>query len=248
PTEPVKIRLITTKGKGKLGDLAIEAAAAHTKLLVDYFARPYPYSKLDLVAVPEFGFGAMENAGLISFREDLILLDAKSAGAEARRAMATNVAHEISHHWFGNLVTMPWWDDLWLNEGFATWMEGKIVDAWKPGMDIRLEQLKARNAAMGVDALESARAVRQPVSSTGEAEEAFDGITYDKGAAVLGMIEAWLGPDVFREGVRSYVKSHSFATATAADLFDALGKASKKEVGPIASTFLDQPGVPLVRA
>jgi cytosol alanyl aminopeptidase len=247
-TEPVKIRLITTKGKSKLGELVLETASAHTKLLVDYFGRAYPYSKLDLVAVPEFGFGAMENAGLITFREELILLDAKSASTEARRAMATNLAHEISHHWFGNLVTMQWWDDLWLNEGFATWMSGKIVDSWKPGMEARLEQLKAKNVAMGIDALDSARAVRQPVSNTSEAEEAFDGITYDKGAAVLGMLEAWLGPDTFRDGVRSYIKAHDYGSATAADLFQALSKASNKDVWPIASTFLDQPGVPLVRA
>jgi aminopeptidase N len=246
--EPVPIRVITTKGKAKLGDLALDAAAADVKLLGDYFARPYPYAKLDLLAVPEFGYGAMENAGLISFREDLVLLDPKTAATEARRAMAINVAHEISHHWFGNLVTMPWWDDLWLNEGFATWMESKLVDTWRPQMGARAEALRARMVAMNVDALESARAVRQPVSNSAEAEEAFDGLTYDKGAAVLGMLEAWLGEAPFRDGVRSYLKAHEFGTATAADLFGALAASSNKDVWSVARTFLDAPGVPVVRA
>ena len=248
PPGPVKIRLITTKGKAPLGDLVLEAAAAHTRLLGEYFDRPYPYSKLDLVAVPEFGFGAMENAGLISFREELILLDAQRAGAVARRAMATNVAHEISHHWFGNLVTMAWWDDLWLNEGFATWMETKIVDTWRPTMDARLQALRSKGTIMGRDALDSARAVRQPISGSGEAEDAFDEITYDKGAAVLGMLEAWLGESTMREGIRAYLKAHEHGSATSADLFQAIGAAANKDVGAIASTFLDQPGVPLVRA
>jgi cytosol alanyl aminopeptidase len=245
---PVRIRLITTKGKGVLGDLVLEAAAADVKLLGEYFGRPYPYPKLDLLAVPEFGFGAMENAGLITFREELILLDPQRASTEARRGMATTVAHEISHHWFGNLVTMKWWDDLWLNEGFATWMESKIVDVWRPAMNARLTALAAKDAVMGLDALDSARAVRQPVASVSDAEEAFDGITYDKGAAVLGMLEAWLGPEAFRDGIRVYLKSHEHGSATAADLFEALSQVSKKDVSPIASTFLDQPGVPLVRA
>ena len=245
---PVKIRLITARGKSRLGDLALEAAAAHLKLLGEYFDRPYPYAKLDLLAVPEFGFGAMENAGLVTFREDLVLLDPQRASVAARRSMAENVAHELAHHWFGNLVTMEWWDDLWLNEGFATWMEAKVVDAWHPAMNARLEALGEKGWVMGFDALDTARAVRQPVRSNSEAEEAFDGITYEKGASVIEMLESWLGPDAFREGVRAYIKAHEHGNATSADLFAALSKASGKEVWPIASTFLDQPGVPLVRA
>ena len=248
PPGPVKLRLITTKGKAPLGDLVLEAAAAHTRLLGEYFDRPYPYSKLDLVAVPEFGFGAMENAGLISFREELILLDTPRASAAARRAMATTVAHEISHHWFGNLVTMAWWDDLWLNEGFATWMESKIVDTWRPTTDAHLQALRSKAVIMEKDSLDSARAVRQPVSGSGEAEGAFDEVTYDKGAAVLGMLEAWLGEATFREGIRAYIKAHEHGSATSADLFQAIGAAAHKDVQAIASTFLDQPGVPLVRA
>ncbi len=245
---PLKLRLITTRGKAAQGDLVLEAAMAHAQLLGAYFDRPYPYSKLDLVAVPDFGFGAMENAGLISFREELILLDGKASSTSARQKLASTVAHEISHHWFGNLVTMPWWDDLWLSEGFATMMESRIVDAWRPGMDLGLDALRGRAVVMGRDALDSARAMRKPVSTHSEAEEAFDEMTYDKGAAVFGMLEAWLGPEVFKRGIRAYLKAHEHGNASAADLFQALSAASGKDIAPVASTFLDQPGLPLVSA
>jgi aminopeptidase N len=248
PPGPVKIRLVAPKGKTGLGDLALAAAAADVKLLAEYFGRPFPYPKLDLLAVPEFGFGAMENAGLVSIREDRVLLDPRGASAAARRAMATTLAHEIAHHWFGNLVSLKWWDDLWLNEGFATWIEARIVDAGSPGMDGRLDALRAKGVVMGQDALDAARAVRQPVATSAEAEEAFDGLTYDKGAAVFGMLEAWLGPEAFQKGIRAHLAAHEHGSAGAAELFAALDQASGKAVWPIASTFLDQPGVPLVRA
>lgn len=248
PKTPVPIRVIATRGKAKLGDLGIEATHGLTPLLGAYFDRPYPYAKLDLVAVPEFGYGAMENAGLITFKEDKLLLDPGSASVAARRGMAEIVAHEVAHHWFGDLVTMAWWDDLWLNEGFATWMEAKVVDMWRPEMEARLEALAWKGHVMEDDALDSARAVRQPVASTGEAYEAFDGITYGKGAAVIDMLERWLGEEPFRSGVRAYIKANENGSATSADLFKALRDASGKDVLPVASSFLDQPGVPLVRA
>jgi alanyl aminopeptidase len=243
-----KVRLITTKGKSKLGDFALAAADASLSQLAAYFDTPYPYPKLDLVALPEFAYGAMENAGLITFREELLLGGEKSGPIDARAKIATNVAHEIAHHWFGNLVTMKWWDDLWVNEGFATWMEAKIVDEKWPELSARLGALAAKDVAMSEDALSSARAVMQPVNTTSEAEESFDSITYDKGAAVFGMLESWIGEAPFRDGVRAYLKAHEHGSATSADLFSALAAASKREVWPVASTFLDKPGVPLVRA
>ena len=248
PKGSVPIRLLAPRGREAMGTLALEAAAAHVDLLAAYFDRTFPYPKLDLVAVPELGFGAMENAGLISFRDDLLLLDARTASAEARHAMASAVAHEIAHHWFGNLVTMKWWDDLWLNEGFATWIEAKTIDSWRPPMAARMEQLRAKHAVMALDGLDSARAVRALASASADPEEAFDDITYDKGAAVLGMLEAWLGQETFREGVRGYVKAHEFGSASAVDLWSALTQAAGRDVAPVAATFLDQPGVPLVRA
>jgi aminopeptidase N len=248
PPGPVKIRLITTRGKALPGSLVLDAAVAHTRLLGEYFDRPYPYSKLDLVAVPELGVGAMENAGLISFREELILLDEKRASEGARRAMATSVAHEISHHWFGNFVTMGWWDDAWLNEGFATWMESKLVDTWRPAADARLQALRGNERILERDALDSTRAVRQLVASGSEVEDVFDEITYEKSAAVLGMLEAWLGEATMRQGIRAYLKAHEHGNATSHDFFQALGAAAGKDVNAVAATFLDQPGVPLVRA
>jgi aminopeptidase N len=246
--EPVPIRLAAVEGKTKLGDIALGAAAEQLAILGDYFARPYPYDKLDLVAVPNFGPGAMENAGLITFREELLLLEPNQASAKARRDVAMILAHELSHQWFGNLVTMNWWDDLWLNEGFATYMETLVVDRWKPSMRAGLEMLSMAGSVMELDALDSARAVRQPVSNTYEAEEAFDGITYVKGASVLRMLHRWLGDEPFRDGLRSYLADHAWGNASAKDLFAALGKASDRDVAAVASTFLDQPGVPLVRA
>jgi aminopeptidase N len=244
----VPLRLIAPAGKAELGGLALEAAAAHLDLLASYFDRPFPFPKLDLVAVPELGFGAMENAGLISFREDRVLLDPRSAGAEARRAMASALAHEIAHHWFGNLVTMRWWDDLWLNEGFANWIERKTLDAWRPALGARTAALRAKHAVMELDGLPTARAVRQKVAGSADAEDAFDELTYDKSAAVLDMLEAWLGPDTFRSGVRGYLKAHDFGSAAASDLWEALGQAAGRDVAQVAGSFLDQPGVPLVRA
>lgn len=245
--EPVKIRVITTRGRAGLGTAALEAAQVSVRALGSYFDRPYPYSKLDLLAVPDFGYGAMENAGLITFRDDILLLD-DNASKGAWRNMAETVAHETAHHWFGDLVTMAWWNDVWLNEGFATWMETKVVDQWRPETEARLDALAARGSVMQRDALGSSRAIREGVVSTSDIDAAFDAITYQKGAAVIGMLEGWLGEDTFRDGVRAYVRSHEHKHATNADLIAALSKASGKDVGAVASTFLDQPGLPLVRA
>jgi alanyl aminopeptidase len=244
--EPFALRAITTKGRGNLTGLALEAAAALAGRLGEYFAIPYPYAKLDLVAVPDFAAGAMENPGLITFRDSLLLVDSRRATIPARRSQAQVIAHELAHQWFGDLVTMKWWDDLWLNEGFADWAEAKIVDLWRPSFGATIEQVAGLQHVMDVDALKSARAVREPVRSRSDAEEAFDGITYDKGAAVLRMIEAWLGPDVFRRGVQRYLHENAWKNASAEDLFKALDFVSAQRIGGVASSFLDQPGVPEV--
>jgi cytosol alanyl aminopeptidase len=244
--EPFPLRAITPKGRGGLTGLALEAAAALVTRLGDYFAIPYPYPKLDLVAVPDFAAGAMENPGLVTFRDSLLLVDPRRATTSTRRAQAQVIAHELAHQWLGDLVTMKWWDDTWLNEGFATWAEAKIVDAWKPSFGATLEQVAGVQHVMDIDALESARAVREPVHSRSEAEEAFDGLTYDKGAAVLRMIESWLGPDVFRRGLQRYLNENAWKNASASDLFEALDFVSAQRIGKVAGGFLDQPGVPEV--
>jgi cytosol alanyl aminopeptidase len=249
PPGPVPLRLVSTRGQAALGATALATAAAHLELLGKYFDRPYPYPKMDIVAVPNFGSGAMENAGLMTFREELVLLDPKRASTAARRASASVIAHELAHQWFGDLVTMKWWDDLWLNEAFASWMSDKIVDAWRPETRARLNNLTGKWQVMAEDALSTARKIRNPVRNTSQAREAFDAITYGKGRSVLVMAEAWLGEDVFRDGLRRYIKTHEWGNATAADLYAALAEASGgRPVAAVMNSFTDQPGVPLVTA
>ncbi|HTB76814.1 MAG TPA: M1 family metallopeptidase [Polyangiaceae bacterium] len=244
--EPFPIRVITTKGRAHLASVALDVAAALIDKLGEYFDMRYPYAKLDLVAVPDFAAGAMENPGLVTFRDVLLLIDPLHATTSTRRAQAEVIAHEFAHQWFGDLVTMKWWNDIWLNEGFATWAEAKVVDQWKPNFGATMGQIANVEHVMDTDALRSARAVREPVRSTSDAMEAFDGITYQKGAAVLRMIESFLGPDVFQRGVQRYVHENAWKNASADDLFKALDFVSTQKVDELASGFLDHPGVPQV--
>jgi len=242
------VRLIAPSGKAALGAAALAAARAQLVELERYFGRPYPYGKLDLLAVPAFGSGAMENAGLITFREERLLLD-EHASLAARIGMGSIIAHELAHQWFGDLVTMVWWDDVWLNEAFATFMADQIVDAWRPATGARLQALATKSQVMSDDSLATARRIRQPVRSTSEAQEAFDSVTYAKGRAVLAMTEAWLGPDVFRAGLRGYLQRHEWGNATADDLYASLGEASGgRDVAGVMRSFTDQIGVPIVDA
>jgi alanyl aminopeptidase len=242
--DPFPIRVVTTKGRGPLAGTALDVAAALIAELGDYFGLRYPYAKLDLVAVPDFEAGAMENPGLVTFRDSLLLLDPAHATTAVKRTQAEVIAHEFAHQWFGDLVTMRWWDDLWLNEGFATWAEGRMVDAWKPSFGATAEQVVGLETVMDTDALRSARRVREPVRSTGQAMEAFDGITYDKGAAVLRMLEQWLGEETFRRGIQRYLHENAWKNAGATDLFAALDYVSAQHVAQLAGAFLDQAGVP----
>ncbi|MBV9947861.1 MAG: ERAP1-like C-terminal domain-containing protein [Myxococcales bacterium] len=244
--DPFPIRAVTTKGRGNLTGMALETASSFVSKLSEYFDIPYPYPKLDLVAVPDFAAGGMENPGLVTFRDTLLLLDPRRATVGNRRAQAGVLAHELAHQWFGDLVTMSWWDDIWLNEGFATWAQAMVVDSVRPGFGAALEQIAGVQHTMDIDALATARRVREPVNSKGEAEEAFDAITYDKGAAILRMIEGWLGPDVFRRGVQHYLREHAWKNAQAKDLFQALEFVSTQRVGELARGFLEQTGVPEV--
>jgi alanyl aminopeptidase len=242
------LRLIATTGKAGLGAGGLAAARSELGELERYFGRPFPYPKLDLLAVPAFGAGAMENAGLITIREERILLDDHAALA-ARLGMASLIAHEAAHQWFGDLVTMAWWDDLWLNEAFASFMADEIVDAWRPETGARLQALASKSQVMADDSLATARRIRQPVRSTSEAEEAFDSVTYAKGRAVLAMTEAWLGRDAFRAGLRRYLQRHEWRNATADDLYAALAEASPgRDVAGVMRSFTDQTGFPVIDA
>jgi aminopeptidase N len=242
------VRIITTRGKSGMTALALEATGGLVDALASWFGIPYPYAKLDMVAVPDFAAGAMENPGLVTFREELLLLDPARASVRARRSQALVIAHELAHQWFGDLVTAAWWDDLWLNEGFATWMEARVVDQWRPAFGAGLDAVVSGLGVMDLDSLASARAVRQPVVSTSEADEAFDGITYEKGAAVLSTIESWVGEGAFKAGVRAYLEANAWKSVHADALFTALDRASGKDVTRMAATYLDGAGVPEITA
>ena len=240
------LRIVTTKGKSGLAGFAAETTPPLLKYLEEYFGTPYPYTKLDLVAVPNFGSGAMENPGLITFRERLILLDKDKAPAGDRKSSQAVNAHELAHLWFGDLVTPAWWDDLWLNEAFATWMGTKVLGAVDPSLETRVSAVRGTQWVMGLDTKAHARAIHNPIRHAGDIYNAFDGITYVKGRAVLTMMEAWMGEDAFREGVRAYIAAHAHGVATTKDLMDALAESSGKPVWDVTKAFIDQPGVPLV--
>ncbi|MFW2390064.1 MAG: M1 family metallopeptidase [Polyangiales bacterium] len=243
---PIPLRGLAAKGQGPMLQYALDRTADLVLALEDYFDIPYPYRKLDLVAVPDFASGAMENVGLITFREWLLLLDEQRATEYQRRAFTYVMAHELAHQWFGNLVTMPWWNDIWLNEAFATWMGNKVVQQLRPEYRAELGELSSAHRAMRLDGLQSARSIRQPIGSNHDIKNAFDSITYEKGGAVLGMFERWIGPERFREAIRTYLSRHTDRTATSSDLLAALDEVSETQVSKSFVTFLNQPGVPLV--
>ncbi len=223
-----------------------EVAGAALPRLEDYFGLPYAFGKLDQVGLPEFEAGAMENAGLITYREVALLLDPATASLAQRKRIAEVVTHELSHQWFGNLVTMTWWDDLWLNEAFATWIAALVVDDWRPDWRMWLEFDQGKASALELDALRSTHPVHAPVRTVAEATEAFDLITYQKGGAVLRMLEGYLGRERFRAGIRRYMVRHARGNAVAADLWRALGEASGEPVLELAEAWIDSPGYPLV--
>ncbi|MDD9971958.1 MAG: M1 family metallopeptidase [Myxococcales bacterium] len=243
----IPIRVFYARGASGLARFALETAAASLTRLQRYFGIPYPYEKLDLVAVPDFEIGAMENAGAVFFRETLLLLDERSASLPERKRAAEVICHELAHMWFGNLVTMAWWDDLWLNEAFATWIAFAVVDAWQPGWRMWNDFAHGRNAALELDALASTHAIYTTVKTPDEATENFDLITYEKGAAVVRMLEHYLGKSCFRQGVRSYLREHREGNAVAADLWRHLqAAAGQRGIDRLVRSWIEQPGFPLL--
>jgi aminopeptidase N len=212
-----------------------------------YYGIKYPFGKLDLIGIPDFAAGAMENAGAITFRETALLVDPKHASENQRKNVAGTIAHEVAHQWFGDLVTMKWWNDIWLNEGFATFMALKPVDAWQPQWHEMMDAPGEKNWAEGADSMPSSHSIRAKEANTPrEIATLFDGISYGKGASVLHMVESYLGEASFRKGIQDYLHAHEYGNATSEDLWNALGKASGKPVPQIMSTFVLQPGVPLL--
>ncbi len=241
-----EIRVHTLPGRQDLAAFAREVAAESLARLEKWFGIEHPYPKLDLLALPDFAFGAMENAGAVFFRDSILLLDPVEATTPDRKRTSEVIAHELAHMWFGNLVTMGWWNDLWLNESFATWMAYEIIDSWQPDWRIWLDFAHRRENALEIDSLASSHPIAPRIRNAREAHENFDAITYTKGASVLRMLEGYLGHEVFRQGVRLYIRRHREGTATASDLWAALSEASDLPVESIVGPWTLQTGYPLV--
>lgn len=244
---PIPLRGITTRGKGERVRYALEHTADIVLAMETYFAAPYPYAKLDLIAIPDFSSGAMENAGAITYREQLLLLDENSTVGAVRNFLYTH-AHELSHQWFGNLVTPRWWDDLWLKESFATWHAYTTIDALYPGENYLDALFNSSAWAMKEDALSSARRIREPILRHEDIGAAYDGITYSKGGGVLAMFEAFMGADAFRRGIRHYMHKHAWGNTTAADFMAAITEANPDADGQLLrdafQSFIGQAGLP----
>src|SRR5213594_1456785 len=254
---PTQIRVIATKGKAELGRYALEVTAQILQYYNEYFGVPYPLPKLDQIALPGGFGGAMENWGGITYFESALLFDLKNSSTETKQNIYEVLAHEMAHQWFGDLVTMAWWDNLWLNEGFASWMGTKCTAHFNPQWEVWLRRNSprdpirrvgiAKEQAMEGDARPTTHPIQQPIVTEAEANSAFDDITYKKGQSFLRMLESFLGKDIFREGIRRYIARHKYSNSTTADLWNALSEASKKPVGEIAAGWTEQPGFPVVK-
>ena len=242
----VEIGVVTTEGKQASGAYALEATRDLLKYYNGYFGQPYPLPKLDQIAIPGGFNGAMENWGGIVYNETTLLYDPKTSPESTRRRSFGINAHEVAHQWFGNLVTMAWWDNLWLNEGFASWMATKATDHFHPEWRAPLGNQANREYVMNQDARKTTHPIQTPVETEEQAASAFDGITYGKGQAFLRMLEAYLGEEPFRKGIRSYMAQHQYSNTTSANLWIALEKASGKPVEKLASDWTTMPGFPLV--
>jgi aminopeptidase N len=244
-----EVGVITGKGNTGKAQLALDASAAILPWYNDYFGVPFPLPKLDNVAGPgqsQF-FSAMENWGAIFTFERALLVDPRFTSEGTRRTIYSIVAHEMAHQWFGDLVTMAWWDDLWLNEGFASWMATKVTDKLQPDWEMLLTRVGGRERAMALDALATTHPVVQKIHTVDEVNQAFDDITYEKGEAVITMLEGYAGEDVWRQGIRSYMKQHAYGNTVTDDLWKAVEGAGAQGLVSIAHDFTSQPGIPLVK-
>ena len=243
------LRYFTPKGRGGEARYAREATPRILELEERYFGRAYPFDKLDALVIPQaVGFGAMENAGLITYSANILLATPREETAAFKSGYVGTAAHEIGHMWFGDLVTLAWWDDIWLNEAFATWVQQKITPQFEPAWDNGVSVGRSRKRSIGADRLASARTIRNPVVVKTDIEGAFDTITYQKGAAVISMFEGWFGAEMFRTGVRHFLERHEYGSATSDDFMRAIGESAGKGDAPLRMfrAFIEQPGVPLV--
>lgn len=250
-TEPVvmggvPVRIVHVPGKGNLTSFALEVTEHSLRFFTDYYGIPYPEKKLDLAALPDFAAGAMENPGLITFREAALLVDPATATQTERLRIAGTIAHEVAHMWFGDLVTMRWWNGTWLNEAFATFMAFLATDAWKPEWRVFDSFALDRSEAFAVDALSSTRSIEYEVVAPGDVDDMFDVLTYEKGGSALWMLEQYLGRDRFRDGIRKYLAAHLYGSTETSDLWDALEEATGEPVGRVMNAWIWQGGHPLI--
>jgi puromycin-sensitive aminopeptidase len=250
-TEPVDaggvpVRVVHRPGKADLTPFALDVAVHALEWFAEYYDIPYPGDKVDLLAIPDFAFGAMENLGCVTFREVLLLVDPSGASQPELQVIADVINHELAHMWFGDLVTMKWWEGIWLNEAFATFMETSCSHAYRPDWQVWTTFGRSRAAAFDTDALATTRPIEFPVVTPEEAEGMFDVLTYEKGASVVRMLEQHLGPEVFRDGVRHYLRTHAYANTETSDLWDALEHVSGVPVREIMDGWIYQGGHPVV--
>ncbi len=245
----ILVRIVTTKGNKSKGKLALDYTKKFIRSYEKYFGIKYPLPKLDMIAVPDFAAGAMENWGAITFRETILLYDPKTSSTKTKQFIAEVISHELAHQWFGNLVTMKWWNDLWLNESFATYMATKIVDEFYPHWDLWDQFLEtSMNSAMMLDGLKTSHPIDVKVRKPSEIREIFDSISYDKGGCILRMLEFYVGKKKFREGLHHYLSKHKYQNATGHDLWNSIGKISKKPVNSMMNSWISQVGFPFLEA
>ncbi|KAA6464888.1 M1 family metallopeptidase [Acidobacteria bacterium AB60] len=242
----VKIRVCSTPDKVQLTHFGVEIAKYVLHYYNNYFGIPYPLKKLDLIGLPDFEAGAMENFGAVTYRETALLIDPKTASVESKKEVASVIAHEMAHQWFGDLVTMQWWNNVWLNEGFATWMSNKPIAAMHPEWNFDQDVIAEEDGTLNLDAQPTTRAIKAKADTREEIEQMFDGISYGKASDVLLMVENYLGEDTFRKGVHAYLAAHLYGNATAEDFWNAQTETSHKPVDKIMSSYVDQPGVPIL--
>lgn len=239
------IRIIVPKGHTAEAQYVAKATPDIVNLLEKYFSIAYPYEKLDEVAIPYAGY-AMEHPGLVTYGSEIFLMKA-DAPLVIKRLATSIISHELAHQWFGDLVTTAWWDDIWLNEGFASWMANKIVNQYHPEWKMNIDELNSYQGAMATDELVSSRKVRQPILSNDDIENAFDNITYDKGSGLLNMFESYVGPENFRQGIQRYLRKYSWKNATSSEFLQQIS-GNNPDLARAFSTFLDQAGVPMLTA
>ena len=242
----IPLRIVHAPGKAHLTDFALEAGAYFLRWLAGYYGIPYPGDKMDFIAIPDFAFGAMENVGAVTYRENAVLVDPQVARQVELERVSSVIAHELAHMWFGNLVTMKWWNGIWLNEAFATFMEMMASDSFRPEWKTWLEFAPSRGYALDTDALASTRPVEFDVDAPDEADQMFDSLTYQKGSALLRMLQQFLGEEIFRTGVGDYLRSHAYGNTETHDLWTALEKASGQPVGAMMNSWIFQGGFPEV--